>query len=180
MHAKIAFASIFNLDEREDLVEGTMVDSSYLPLWIMPRCTARRRAHERRHRSPHCLGRDSHCRRLPFDALVGRRQRIGRRSRCGCHRAPPARVRCLHHCLEPDAGGSLYDREKADETAAAELHRLRELETGEEEMFSALLATKPATKAGAIACVKHVADCGLATDEMRRWLAMLVESPLVS
>jgi hypothetical protein len=26
MHAKIAFASIFNLDEREDLVEGTMVD----------------------------------------------------------------------------------------------------------------------------------------------------------
>jgi hypothetical protein len=25
-HAKIAFASIFNLDEREDLVEGTMVD----------------------------------------------------------------------------------------------------------------------------------------------------------
>jgi hypothetical protein len=26
MHAKIAFASIFNLDEREDLVQGTMVD----------------------------------------------------------------------------------------------------------------------------------------------------------
>jgi hypothetical protein len=26
MHAKIAFASIFNLDEREDLVEGTMED----------------------------------------------------------------------------------------------------------------------------------------------------------
>jgi hypothetical protein len=44
----------------------------------------------------------------------------------------------------------------------------------------ALLSTRPATKASAIACVNHVAECGLATDEMRSWLAMLVESPLVT
>jgi hypothetical protein len=54
-----------------------------------------------------------------------------------------------------------------------------DLEMAEEKPFHALLATKPATKAGAIACVEHVSDCGLATDEMRAWLAMLVESPLV-
>jgi hypothetical protein len=35
-------------------------------------------------------------------------------------------------------------------------------------------------EAEAIACVKHVADFGLASDEMRAWLAMLVESPLAS
>jgi hypothetical protein len=75
---------------------------------------------------------------------------------------------------------ALYDRAKADEGAAAELRRFRELETEEEAAFSSLLATRPATKASAIACVKHVADCGLATDEMRTWLAMLVESPLLS
>jgi ribosomal protein L7/L12 len=74
----------------------------------------------------------------------------------------------------------LYDRAKADEGAAAELRRSSELETEEEEAFSALLATRPATKASAIACVKHVADCGLATSEMRAWLAMMVESPLTS
>ena len=74
----------------------------------------------------------------------------------------------------------LYDRAKADEGAAAELRRSRELETEEEAAFSALLATRPATKAGAIACVEHVAECGLATSEMRTWLAMLVESPLVA
>jgi hypothetical protein len=28
--------------------------------------------------------------------------------------------------------------------------------------------------------VEHVADCGLATDEMRAWLSMLNESPLVA
>jgi hypothetical protein len=75
---------------------------------------------------------------------------------------------------------ALYDRADADEGAAAELRRFRELEIEEEAAFSALLATKPATKAAAIACVKHVADCGLASDEMRAWLAMLVESPLAS
>jgi hypothetical protein len=74
----------------------------------------------------------------------------------------------------------LYDRANAEEGAAAELRQFRELETEEEAAFSALLATRPATKATAIACVKHVAECGLASDEMRAWLAMLVESPLVS
>jgi len=75
---------------------------------------------------------------------------------------------------------ALYDRAKADEGAAAELRRFRGLETEEEAAFSALLATKPATKASAIACVKHVSECGLASEEMRAWLAMLVESPLVA
>jgi hypothetical protein len=75
---------------------------------------------------------------------------------------------------------ALYGSAKADEAAAAELQRFCTLEREEEAAFSALLATKPATKGSAIACVKHVADCGLATDEMRAWLAMLVESPLVS
>ena len=75
---------------------------------------------------------------------------------------------------------ALYDRAKADEGAAAELRRFSELETEEEAAFSSLLATRPATKASAIASVKHVADCGLASDEMRAWLAMLVESPLVA
>jgi hypothetical protein len=74
----------------------------------------------------------------------------------------------------------LYDRARTDEGAAAALRRFRELETEEEAAFSSLLATRPATKASAIVCVKHVADCGLATDEMRAWLAMIVESPLVS
>jgi hypothetical protein len=74
----------------------------------------------------------------------------------------------------------LYDRANAEESAAAELRDFRELENQEEAAFSALLATRPATKASAIACVKHVADCGLASDEMRSWLAMMVESPLVS
>ncbi len=74
----------------------------------------------------------------------------------------------------------LYDRAKLDERAAAELRRFRELENGEEAAFSTLLATRPATKVGAIACVKHVAECGLASDEMRGWLAMLVQTPLVT
>jgi hypothetical protein len=74
----------------------------------------------------------------------------------------------------------LYYRANAEEGAAAELREFRELEIEEEAAFSSLLAIRPATKASAIACVTHVADCGLATDEMRAWLAMLVESPLVS
>ena len=72
---------------------------------------------------------------------------------------------------------ALYDRAEADSDAAAELRRFRELETEEEAAFSALLATRLGSKASAIACVKHVADCGLASDEMRDWLAMMVESP---
>ena len=75
---------------------------------------------------------------------------------------------------------ALYDHANADEGAAAELRRFRELETEEEAAFSSLLSTRPATKASAIVCVKQVADCGLASDEMRAWLAMMVDSPLVS
>jgi hypothetical protein len=75
---------------------------------------------------------------------------------------------------------TVYDRIKTDEEAAARHRRYCELETAEEEAFHALLATRPTTKAGVIACVEHVADCGLATDEMRAWLAMLVQSPLAS
>ena len=74
----------------------------------------------------------------------------------------------------------LYDRANVEEGAAVELREFSGLEIGEEAAFSALLATRPATKASAIACVKHVADCGLASDEMRAWLAMMVESPLAS
>ena len=37
------------------------------------------------------------------------------------------------------------------------------LELTEEAAFSALLETSPTTKAGAVACVEHVAACGLAT-----------------
>jgi hypothetical protein len=75
---------------------------------------------------------------------------------------------------------TLYDRAKADDAAADELRRFRAIELEGETAFSSLLATRPATKASAIACVLHVADCGLATDEMRSWLAMLVQSPLVA
>jgi hypothetical protein len=64
--------------------------------------------------------------------------------------------------------------------AAAELREFRELEIEEEAAFSSLLATRRATMASAIACVKHVAGCGLASDEMRAWLAMMVESPRAS
>ena len=74
----------------------------------------------------------------------------------------------------------LYERAKTDKAAAAELRRFSELERAEESAFHTLLATRPTTKTGAIACVEHVADCGLATDEMRAWLAMLIESPLVA
>ena len=68
----------------------------------------------------------------------------------------------------------------AMDLVAAELRRFSELEKAEESAFHALLAIRPTTKAGAIACVERVADCGLATDEMRAWLAMLIESPLVT
>jgi ferric-dicitrate binding protein FerR (iron transport regulator) len=64
----------------------------------------------------------------------------------------------------------LYECAKTDKTVAAELRRFSELEKAAESAFLALLAIRPTTKAGAIACVEHVADCGLATDEMRAWL----------
>ena len=75
---------------------------------------------------------------------------------------------------------ALYEAAKTDESAASELQHFRMLELAEEAAFSALLGTMPTTKAGAVACVEHVAECGLATDEMRAWLAMLVDSPLVA
>ena len=37
-----------------------------------------------------------------------------------------------------------------------------------------------AVRDSAIACLKNVAECGLASHEMRAWLAMMVESPLAS
>ena len=75
---------------------------------------------------------------------------------------------------------ALSEAAKTDEFEASELQHFRMLELAEEAAFSALLATMPTTKAGAVACVEHVAECGLATDEMRAWLAMLVDSPLVA
>lgn len=61
----------------------------------------------------------------------------------------------------------------------AEKRRYYGIETAEEDTFKALLATKPTPKAGAIACVEHVADVGLITDELGAWLVMLLRSPLV-
>ena len=52
--------------------------------------------------------------------------------------------------------------------------------TAEEDSFKAVLATKPTTRAGAIACVRHVADIGLVTEEVSAWLVMLLGSPLVA
>lgn len=75
---------------------------------------------------------------------------------------------------------SLYDRAKADPGAAAELRCFLELENEEGAAFSALLAVTPTIKAGAVACVQHVSECGLASNEMRAWLAMLIASPLAS
>jgi len=55
-----------------------------------------------------------------------------------------------------------------------------DVELAEEESFHAVLATKPTTRAGAIACVRHVADIGLVTEEVSAWLTMLLGSPLVA
>ena len=70
---------------------------------------------------------------------------------------------------------ALYEAAKTDKSAASELQHFRMVELAEEAAFSALLATMPTTKAGAVACVEHVAECGLATDEMRAWLGMLLD-----
>ena len=64
-----------------------------------------------------------------------------------------------------------------DETAK---RRWYDVGTAEEDTFKAVLATKPTTRTGAIACVKHVADIGLVTDEVSAWLVMLLGSPLVA
>jgi hypothetical protein len=154
--------------------------SSYRPLWITPTFTARRRAHECHRRSPRCPRRGPGWRRLPSHPIV-----------CGCQHllADPVYAAIERHRQAYDVfmdtwgqtnWATVYDRIKTDEEAAARHRRYCELETAEEEAFHALLATRPTTKAGVIACVEHVADCGLATDEMRAWLAMLVQSPLAS
>ena len=62
----------------------------------------------------------------------------------------------------------------------ADKRRWYDVGTAEEESFHALLATKPTTRAGAIACVRHVADIGLVTEEVSAWLTMLLGSPLVA
>jgi hypothetical protein len=49
---------------------------------------------------------------------------------------------------------------------ATEKQRWYDIETTEEDAFKALLATKPTTKAGAIARVEHVADIGLVTEDL--------------
>jgi hypothetical protein len=74
----------------------------------------------------------------------------------------------------------LYARRDTDPNAAAQLRLIADAErAADEEAFSALLAVKPTTKAGAIACVQHVADCGLVTDQLGAWLLLMLESPLV-
>ena len=62
----------------------------------------------------------------------------------------------------------------------ADKRRWYDVGTAEEDTFKAVLATKPTTRAGAIACVRHVADIGLVTDELGAWLVMLLGSPLVA
>ena len=62
----------------------------------------------------------------------------------------------------------------------ADKRRWYDAGTAEEESFHAVLATKPTTRAGAIACVRHVADIGLVTEEVSAWLVMLLGSPLVA
>jgi hypothetical protein len=55
-----------------------------------------------------------------------------------------------------------------------------DLERREEEAHNALLAIRPSSKGAAIAAVEHVAEYGLATAEMRVWLLILLDSPLVA
>ncbi len=62
----------------------------------------------------------------------------------------------------------------------AEKRRWYDVGTAEEDTFKAVLTTKPTTRAGAIACVEHVADIGLVTEEVSAWLVMLLGSPLVA
>ena len=69
--------------------------------------------------------------------------------------------------------GGMYQEDDATK------RQWRAVQNAEEATFNAVLATMPTTKAGAIACVEHVIDIGLATDELKDWLAMLLELPLV-
>ena len=179
MLAKIAFASENYFGEREDLVEGTAEDLLLSAAMDYA---------------------DIHGQEALMNAATDRRAVLGAVLAAGACLSPalwggasaliadPVLEAIERHRRVYDAFmevwgqtnvSDLYDRANAEEGAAAELRRFRELET-EEAAFASLLATRPATKASAIACVKHVADCGLASDEMRAWLAMMVESPLAS
>lgn len=71
-------------------------------------------------------------------------------------------------------------RDGLDEAEKAELRRVSDLEQLEEQTHNALLAIRPGSKAAAVAAVQHIAEYGLATAEMRVWLLILLDSPLVS
>jgi hypothetical protein len=67
-----------------------------------------------------------------------------------------------------------------DDDDRAEKQRWCDVQAAEEDTFYALLKTMPTTRAGAIAFVRQVADCGLITTELGAWLLLMLESPLVS
>ena len=73
----------------------------------------------------------------------------------------------------------LYDRANAEEGAAAELRRFRELET-EEAAFASLLGPSRRQRLQRSPASSTSRIAALASDEMRAWLAMMVESPLAS
>jgi hypothetical protein len=73
-----------------------------------------------------------------------------------------------------------YGGRDSDDDDRAERQRWCDVQNAEEETFYTLLKTMPTTKAGAIACVRQVADCGIITTELGAWLLLMLESPLVS
>jgi hypothetical protein len=80
---------------------------------------------------------------------------------------------CMDGWAEHNGGRDIEDDDRAGK------QRWCDVQNAEEEMFSALLKTMPTTKAGAIACVRQVADCGLITRELGAWLLLMLESPLM-
>ena len=79
-----------------------------------------------------------------------------------------------------DRTSSFRWRAGLDEAEKAELRRVSDLEQLEERTHDALLAIRPGSKAAAVAAVQHIAEYGLATAEMRVWLLILLDSPLVA
>jgi hypothetical protein len=79
-----------------------------------------------------------------------------------------------------DRTSSFRWRAGLDEAEKAELRRVSDLEQLEECTHNALLAIRPGSKAAAVAAVQHIAEYGLATAEMRLWLLILLDSPLVA
>ena len=141
------------------------------PLWITPIFTAQRRGHERCPRSLRRPRRSSGGCRLQFPAAVGRSQRVRIRSRPGgSSRAidrPTTPSLSVRHTYWPSTIAPRRTKPRRSSSGG------RELKSAEEEGFHELLATRPTTEARAIACIEHVADCGLATSEMRAWLATI-------